>query len=833
MPQLGPLSHTVMDALSNLVVGGLVKVYREGATVNGDQVGTAPITVTIRHPGKISAGDTVFIENDSATLYSVTAVTLTTMTISGFAGVLSVLNGQRIVPSNSQPTIYSDDQGGASVAQPLTTDVFGSIATTGGLTPLWTEGGAYHILASGAGATPRLYQVVVVVGEAPSVVYSGERDGATAVAHVEDTRFALATAGAKLKSWRNLGVERNFMRYTGVMAGEIRYADLFAVGSLTGGIQEAIEDLGSAGGTVHLSGPLTYTITGTTAATASIWLHSNVTLRLNGATIKRGPSSLTTARSVVNACQFGLNGTSPTSVTTISNASIVGPGIIDGNESNFSSNIGAGIEILYCDGVFINGPTIQNCEQDGIAIIECRNVRISNFHIDTVGQAATLTSRNGITLGNNNGTALYSRRATISNGTMFTVGDVAFSTQNWNDVSVNGLSINGAGTALELIGNVAAGATTTGVCINGVVAENLTNTMVSMPLTGATVYQNVTISSSSFAGTAATHNAGAVNIGNDSANSCSHVLFTNCTFTNINTLDTNTRVWVDLHPANPAILDDVRFSNCSFYGKSGSIRNSDVGFNIRESVTNLHLSNVTLRNVAGVGIYIHGTAATASTARALYFANVTVDVSNSHGCKIDCDSTTLTLSEVLFNGCLMKDCGISGSTAAGWYIVGTSVGASVSGIAVRGCRALKTAGTFMTYGYDIDNTGGATISEMTVENTDLRGMQTNGIIVSGTVSKMHFTPLPGRGTDILSAATITIPFDGDVFHVTAANNITNGITVNQQDNGRMVVLVFDSTPTVSDTGTSVLNGNFVATASDTLTIKCDGTNWYELARSAN
>jgi hypothetical protein len=182
MPQLGPLSHTVMDALSNLVVAGLVNVFREGATVNGDQVGTAPITVTIRHPGKISAGDTVFIENDNATTYSVTAVTLTTMTISGFAGVLSVLNGQRIVPSNGPPTIYSDDQGGASVAQPLTSDAFGSIATVGGLTPLWTEGGAYHILASSAGGAARLYQVVVIAPEAPGVVYSGERDSATAVA---------------------------------------------------------------------------------------------------------------------------------------------------------------------------------------------------------------------------------------------------------------------------------------------------------------------------------------------------------------------------------------------------------------------------------------------------------------------------------------------------------------------------------------------------------------------------------------------------------------------------------------------------------------------------
>jgi hypothetical protein len=93
--------------------------------------------------------------------------------------------------------------------------------------------------------------------------------------------------------------------------------------------------------------------------------------------------------------------------------------------------------------------------------------------------------------------------------------------------------------------------------------------------------------------------------------------------------------------------------------------------------------------------------------------------------------------------------------------------------------------------------------------------------------------LTGRGTDIVAAATIAIPTDGDVFHVTGNTNITNGITVNTIDAGRTVVLIFDGTPTVSDTGTSKLNGAFVATADDTLTLKCDASNWYELARSTN
>lgn len=95
----------------------------------------------------------------------------------------------------------------------------------------------------------------------------------------------------------------------------------------------------------------------------------------------------------------------------------------------------------------------------------------------------------------------------------------------------------------------------------------------------------------------------------------------------------------------------------------------------------------------------------------------------------------------------------------------------------------------------------------------------------------------GRGIDITAAATIGIPTDGNVFHVVGNTNVTNGITVNASDVGRVIALIFEGTPTVSDTGTSKLAGNFVAAGTtndyDTLTLACDGTNWYELARSAN
>jgi hypothetical protein len=52
--------------------------------------------------------------------------------------------------------------------------------------------------------------------------------------------------------------------------------------------------------------------------------------------------------------------------------------------------------------------------------------------------------------------------------------------------------------------------------------------------------------------------------------------------------------------------------------------------------------------------------------------------------------------------------------------------------------------------------------------------------------------------------------------------------------GKIVTLKFTGTPTVADaTGNLKLNGNFVATADDTLSLLSDGAAWFELARSAN
>lgn len=83
-----------------------------------------------------------------------------------------------------------------------------------------------------------------------------------------------------------------------------------------------------------------------------------------------------------------------------------------------------------------------------------------------------------------------------------------------------------------------------------------------------------------------------------------------------------------------------------------------------------------------------------------------------------------------------------------------------------------------------------------------------------------------------SASPLILP-SGRVIQVTGTADITSIQATFRDD---MRILRFTSTAAtngVVDGSNLKLNGNFAYTADDTLTIVCDGTNWYEAARSAN
>lgn len=103
-----------------------------------------------------------------------------------------------------------------------------------------------------------------------------------------------------------------------------------------------------------------------------------------------------------------------------------------------------------------------------------------------------------------------------------------------------------------------------------------------------------------------------------------------------------------------------------------------------------------------------------------------------------------------------------------------------------------------------------------------------GSPVSTTTSFRGFQ-LPFNAT-VASASTITPR--GSVTHVTGTTTITN-ITVNGGLQGLTLMLIFDAALTVQDGGNLRLEGDFVTTADDTLTLVTDGTNWYEISRRVN
>jgi hypothetical protein len=85
--------------------------------------------------------------------------------------------------------------------------------------------------------------------------------------------------------------------------------------------------------------------------------------------------------------------------------------------------------------------------------------------------------------------------------------------------------------------------------------------------------------------------------------------------------------------------------------------------------------------------------------------------------------------------------------------------------------------------------------------------------------------------DVASVAgAITLPVLGDFFTLSGANTVTS-ITASWA--GRQVTLLTTSTAGLADGSNLKLNLAFIGSADATITLRCNGTNWYEVARSVN
>jgi len=87
-----------------------------------------------------------------------------------------------------------------------------------------------------------------------------------------------------------------------------------------------------------------------------------------------------------------------------------------------------------------------------------------------------------------------------------------------------------------------------------------------------------------------------------------------------------------------------------------------------------------------------------------------------------------------------------------------------------------------------------------------------------------------KGANVASGTTITAT--GNLFHVTGTTTITS-VSGTDITAGSTITIIFDGVLTFTDGSNLKLNGDFVTTADDTITLTNDGTNFYEITRSNN
>lgn len=297
-----------------------------------------------------------------------------------------------------------------------------------------------------------------------------------------------------------------------------------------------------------------------------------------------------------------------------------------------------------------------------------------------------------------------------------------------------------------------------------------------------------------------------------------------------------------------------------------------------ESADGLWFSNGHIGNAASANIKIDGS--TSEMLNLVFFENVMSDEGTGNSCAITGGTPTIfetikfsnctfksggspaycpygiviqsgcNVSEVLFSNCDIQEFGYSG----------VALSSSVSGVvSFVGCMVKGNGRTVAAPGYNIlggvnnvsiiggysgrTNSGtgaglqtygiavGAPCENIAISGVDLTGNATEPLSVSGAAVVEINNCILGPVPTVASASTLTPPAGFRYFYVSGTTAINN-IQVSQRD--RIITLIFNASVTLNDgVGNMKLNGNFAATADDSLTLLFNGTSWIELSRSPN
>lgn len=165
-------------------------------------------------------------------------------------------------------------------------------------------------------------------------------------------------------------------------------------------------------------------------------------------------------------------------------------------------------------------------------------------------------------------------------------------------------------------------------------------------------------------------------------------------------------------------------------------------------------------------------------------------------------------------------------TIKGNIITGNSSGSGSYAIGVNHTlRGHVANNTFMS-------PGGFSVGFITVDNANCFDISVDPESNVYTPTTGTVPPYVGNGVQsVASAAAVTLPTLGSIFTITGTTNITSIDATG--NSGRKVTLIFADILTFTDGSDLKLAGNLVTTADDTISLVCDGTNWFEVCRSVN
>ncbi len=165
---------------------------------------------------------------------------------------------------------------------------------------------------------------------------------------------------------------------------------------------------------------------------------------------------------------------------------------------------------------------------------------------------------------------------------------------------------------------------------------------------------------------------------------------------------------------------------------------------------------------------------------------------------------------------------LTGTTAASWESSPTPPIDSAGSL-----TALTTTGNITSGNYFISIQG----SGLQIPSVGYFEGVAEGTFRIRNWSAAAVTAVFGGGAAVASATALPVPV-ARVYHVTGNTTITS-ITSTNCASGIVITLIFDDVLTFTDGSNLKLAGDFVTSVDDTITLAFDGTNWYEVCRSAN